>query len=434
MITKEEFDDKKQATNIKNSRQSNFELLRIISMLMILFAHCMYYSFYFYPNIGNSINELTGFNYYAFHFLKSFGQVGVTLFVMISAYFLCTKKFNIKSFLKLLVENILYIITFHFFSLLIQVFYLETNTFTLKNVLNFIPTVASIFCVNYWFIALYLTTYLVFPFFNIIVNRLNKKQHLYLLAVLVTLLIVFSSLCEVLIPNNFVVNNFSWWIVIYLTASYIKLYPEQFNSILLSLLGIVVCIIVKFKFIGDTFYEARNGYYVYFLSLFIFILFKNLNINNNKFINKVASTTLGVYILHDNFLIWQDLLKLYKYINSKFLIFICLGVVIGIFVLFAVIDIIRQLIIEKPLFIWLDKKFKTTFDKINSFFPFEKQDQYEDKIIKYFWPTTIVVFLSAIIARIITVRFDYVLFLFLISLYIIIIFSIRLFKRKKTMS
>ena len=36
------------------------------------------------------------------------------------------------------------------------------------------------------------------------------------------------------------------------------------------------------------------------LAISIFIYFMRINISYNKFINTIASTTLGVYLIHDN--------------------------------------------------------------------------------------------------------------------------------------
>ena len=35
------------------------------------------------------------------------------------------------------------------------------------------------------------------------------------------------------------------------------------------------------------------------LSISIFMIFKNINVKSNVIINKIASTTLGVYLLHE---------------------------------------------------------------------------------------------------------------------------------------
>ncbi len=67
----------------KSKRNSNLELLRIIAMLLIVAHHFGIYAIG-YSN-GNSLSDYYNAVFY------SFGKVGVVLFMMISAYFLCDR-------------------------------------------------------------------------------------------------------------------------------------------------------------------------------------------------------------------------------------------------------------------------------------------------------------------------------------------------------
>lgn len=413
--------------NNSNQRKSNFELLRIIAMLMILYVHCIYYGFIFYPQISDNINQLKGINYYFFYFFKAFGQVGVTLFVLISSYFLCTKKFNIKSYLKLIFENVFYIITIHLSTALIKHFYLGTETISLHTIIELIPKISSIHISNNWFIAVYLTIYLIFPFLNIIVNRTTKMQHLFIITTLVSSLFVLSSLHETIIPDNNVITNLIWWISIYFTASYVKLHPEDFSSKRLPFIGIILCLIIRFIDIETPYYEARNNYFVFFLALFIFLLFKNLEIKNSKIINIGASTTLGVYMMHDTLFFWQDILKFHTHIDSKFLWVIITLSVPMIFLVLGLIDLIRQYLIEKPIFKFLTNKFNDQFNKINNFFPYENNSAEKDSSNTHlFWELFYMIFISASLSHIIHFDYDYMIFMILLF---ILIFAYYYLKR-----
>ena len=70
---------------MKNERNSNLELLRIISIIMIIILH--------YFNFGGFIKTLKGgeVNYYIVHILESACIIAVNIFVLISAYFLSVK-------------------------------------------------------------------------------------------------------------------------------------------------------------------------------------------------------------------------------------------------------------------------------------------------------------------------------------------------------
>ena len=64
-------------------RDSKFELLRIVSMMMIIMSHYEIYG----VKYGRISSENLGF-------IKPMGEIGVGLFVMISAYFLTIQNDN----------------------------------------------------------------------------------------------------------------------------------------------------------------------------------------------------------------------------------------------------------------------------------------------------------------------------------------------------
>lgn len=98
------------------------------------------------------------------------------------------------------------------------------------------------------------------------------------------------------------------------------------------------------------------------LSISIFMIFKNINVKSNVIINKIASTTLGVYLLHEGPIenVWSKvfnyhdtmslplgsaLLDIFRFVLITFSLGIC-------------IDLIRQLLekfIVNPI---LDKLFE----------------------------------------------------------------------------
>lgn len=75
----------------KIDRESNFELLRIICMLLIIWGHL--------TNKYLVSEPILGLNYIETHFLKSFTTVAVNVFVLISGYF--SISFKLPRILKL---------------------------------------------------------------------------------------------------------------------------------------------------------------------------------------------------------------------------------------------------------------------------------------------------------------------------------------------
>ena len=79
----------------KNQRNSNLEILRILSMVFIVSCHFAGGGFGEYNFVVSNLNN------YIIYFLDLFGKVGVDVFVLISAYFMINSKFTLKKLLVL---------------------------------------------------------------------------------------------------------------------------------------------------------------------------------------------------------------------------------------------------------------------------------------------------------------------------------------------
>ena len=96
-----------------NKKEIKFEILRIISMVMIIVTH--YSGHGGLANIETmSINKLIGI------FLTISGNVGVNLFVFISGFFLYKSKFKVKKLIKLELEILFYSVSFYIINLIIN--------------------------------------------------------------------------------------------------------------------------------------------------------------------------------------------------------------------------------------------------------------------------------------------------------------------------
>lgn len=139
-----------------SGRKSNFELLRIVSMVMIVACHYCYY--------GGALFEGSGMTWIIAAFLKTGGKLGVTCFVLISGYFMCDKEYKISSVFRVALQTM-------FYSLLaIIIVHLFGGSTDIKTIFKefFSPIYGC-----YWFVTAYIGMYLISPFLNIILQRLN---------------------------------------------------------------------------------------------------------------------------------------------------------------------------------------------------------------------------------------------------------------------
>lgn len=84
-------------------RNSNFELLRIISMLLIVFHHSVVHGLLIASasmNQGTPVSNQVWLTTFTGQLVAMFGKVAVAVFVMISGYFLVNSSFSWEKSLK----------------------------------------------------------------------------------------------------------------------------------------------------------------------------------------------------------------------------------------------------------------------------------------------------------------------------------------------
>lgn len=325
-------------------RKSNFELLRILAMLLIICTHLYQHGIWFSPEDTLLTPKLIAGNIFAIWT----GSLGNYLFILISGYFLLDSNLSIKKFFKLWLEIfsisviigvILYItktpvITPSNTNYELLGFNAAAIPMTKKDLINcFTPTFSG----NNWFATTYLVFYLFIPILNTTVKSLNQKKHLYL-----CLLLAILGTFVRMLPNQalFQETNIFFFILGYYIATYIKLYDpkllknQKLNILIvisLAILFILWIILIlylrnKVSFIKNNFIHffcypfALGRFPVLIQAIFCFAYFKNLNIPTSKILNKLASTTFGVYLIHENrFLnkvIWHKFFN-FDYIFTK---------------------------------------------------------------------------------------------------------------------
>ena len=326
-------------------RRSNFELLRIVSMVMILFHHFACHSTYIFE--GMSIGRAW------INFILMGGKIGVALFVLITGYFMIEKEnLKVSKLVKLWLQLL-------FYDLLIYILFaiFKQTDFSIKALLlRFIP-IANM---EWWFASTYFVMFLFIPCINTLLNRLNKETYKKYLIIS----FICFSIIPTLINRSFESNNLIWFIFIYSVGAYIKIYENDFKyrssecifcSMILILLTFILKILLDASHISMlTEFSMRlydlKSFALFAISLFIFIGFKNMKINDNAYINILAKATFGVYLIHDsNFIrpwLW-NLVNAGKYSNSWFIIVYSLIMVFLIYTICSIIELIRIKFIEK---------------------------------------------------------------------------------------
>lgn len=291
-------------------RNSNLEILRIISMIMIFFHHSVLHggtSFYGTGDIQDLIREMF------FHG----GKLGVVIFVLISAYFQCSKKLSIRRLVNLVIEVV--IINVIFFGLHMIKSPEPINLALIRRV--FLPFTHS----AYWFLTVYLLLQLASPLLNIIISNIKKNMHLTIIIVLG----IIVSYIPVFLRQTPNLSELLIFIFLYFIASYFKVYPikdlKGFKYALPFIAGGIYILfnylVVRFNKDGGAkgminllFYNDYSPLCI-LIAILLLLFFIQLKPHHSAVINFLALGILEVYLIHENVYVRP---VLYQYwINSR---------------------------------------------------------------------------------------------------------------------
>lgn len=346
-------------------RSSNLELYRIICMLMIVAHHFVVNSGLTSPD-GPMVADPQSINTLFLAVFGMWGKIGINCFLMITGYFMCRSQISIKKFLKLILWIYLY-------KIIIFAIFLGTGyeSLTIKHIVKLIMPIWGF---NHNFTSCFIGFWLTIPFWNVLVQNMTKKQHQLLIILLIGMYSVLGNIPGFKITFNYV----TWFGVIYVIASYIRLYPSNLfdnkrfwawisiSSILLSVASVLFMQYfagkASFFFVSDS-----NKLLAVAVALSTFLWIKNIDIPYTKIINTIGASTFGVLLIHANSdtmrqWLWVDTVNCVGHYNLPIgqLIVFCFGVVVAIFSICIVIDIIRVKLLEEPFFKWYDKKERLT--------------------------------------------------------------------------
>lgn len=271
-------------------RYSNFELLRILSMIMVLMGHANYKTFG-YPSI-DVIHDSFCFSLLR-NSLETFSITAVNIFILISGWF--GIKFSVKKIL-----NIAFLLCFYVIGISIVLQLMGgAKTLSIDILIEYI------FHGNYWFIYSYILLMIISPVLNTFTQENNKiKLKSFLIAFYIfQFLVGWLMKCETFSGGYSCIS----FIGLYLFARYLRIFGRSVNRkfavimivllILLntSLITILTC--YPFYNIDALKLISYNSPVIILLSVYILLFFKELNIKS-KIVNYISSSVLAIYLIH----------------------------------------------------------------------------------------------------------------------------------------
>ena len=286
------------------------------------------------------------------------GKTGINCFVLITGYFMCTSTITVKKYIKLVGAR-------YFYALLFFVIFLLSG-YTTFNTRSFLEVVFPFFFIKDGFISCYLLFYLFIPFLNRLIYTLTEKEHLILVGLCLSVYTILPSFINAQVSFNYI----TWFSILYLIASYFRLYPNRIWNytrlwgllflicLALSWTSVIVLEILKGKWSlsASSYFLVADSNKILALTTAVcaFLFFKNIKIKQSQIINTVATSTFGVLLIHANSEImrqwlWGDALKNIEFYSSPWLFIHAIASVAGIYIVCTIIDQIRIRWIEIPL-------------------------------------------------------------------------------------
>lgn len=369
---------------MSKDRDSTFEVLRIIAMLGIIFDHLSVHGLPVfnppYTDVGQYLLHLIPFDI--------FGNIGNFIFIFISGWFLTGKSFSWKKlgtlWLQIYSTSVIITALVYFFKLqivnyadigrlMIEGFDATARTITKK---SFIISLLPFYYSSNWYGSAYTLFFILLPLIDKLVVNLSRREHKYY----TFLLIILAQTKLFRGETVFNISNVIIFIAGYFLIKYVKLYEPDFlknkkrNALIAGSLLIVhwlyklACCFIFYRA------ELSNKYLPLFISripdhiacfipmiigLMIFLNMKDIKIPQNKIVNLIASTTFGIYLIHENPLInywWcHKVLKLSEHIGFFEFTGCVVIAVCFTFIVCSILELIRKTLIENPLLYLMNK-------------------------------------------------------------------------------
>ena len=143
---------------IQKPRNSSLDVLRILSMLLIILLHSIIHS-----DLETAIVPGTGI-FYIEKYIQSMSQVCVNLYILISGYFMINTEFKCSKLFLLWIEAV-------FYSIGIKVILMAGGAIDFSAV-SLVSCLFPITTGRYWFLTIYFGLYLLAPFLNIAIKNM----------------------------------------------------------------------------------------------------------------------------------------------------------------------------------------------------------------------------------------------------------------------
>lgn len=268
---------------IGSARQSNFELLRLLSMFLIVFYHFLRWL----------VQDNPGYDWVRALWIPI--HVGVICFLLISGFF----RIRPSSRGLLMLLGVLFVYSLP--DIVRGIMHAESG----YDILHSFQFVSHSW---YWFVTIYLQLYLISPLLNTFFDHASLRGQWYLFGVLALFAIYFGCFAK---ETSFAEGkNLVNFMLIYQTGHLLKEYSFWWKALDLKLLvviwgGLNVSLVILFlltrgSWLGDIIWKMSFPYNSPLLLLnasLLFVIFGKMEFHSRS-VNRLAKHSFAIYLIH----------------------------------------------------------------------------------------------------------------------------------------
>ena len=340
---------------IDNSRNYGIDLLRMVSMIMVVTLHILGHG----GVLGSSVYLSNSYN--TAWLMETMAYCAINCFVIISGYVGVDRQYNLKSIFSLWTQVLFYSVGITFIIGLWNPKFLNI-TVILK---AFLPVTTE----QYWFFNSYVGLYLFMPFLNSAINTMERNK----LGKYVLCLVLGISVYSTIIHTDVFKTNWGystiWFIVLYVVGAYLKKcreYRTYSNKVCLFVYFIMIFLSWFAKLFAEFFWyyvkhSTLNGnLLINYVSPTILLaavalvkLFSRLKIKGFAItvVKKLSPAAFGVYLIHDHSIFREvfitDRFQQFSSYPTLMLIISVVFVVLIVYFSCSLIDLARKMIFDK---------------------------------------------------------------------------------------
>lgn len=330
-----------------SKRNYGIDLLRIVSMIMIVTLHVLKQGGILFASDPGTPNNTASW------IMEALSIGAVNLYAMLSGFVgvnsTKTRFYKIAS-MWLQVEFYCIIST-------VIVYFVSGEPFDFVKFFNRISPVSTD---KYWYFTAYFIMFFFTPFYNKLLSVLSSRQLKYLGAVI----FIFSSLWPTVWQSDMMVTNsgysFLWLSLLYILggiAKKLNLHKKANRFLMIAIFIITMLLGAGFRFLSYNSGWAVSDYNLLMLypsanvvvgAFCLLLAAAQTNIKSKacvKIIKALSPLTFGVYIIHTSEYMWDYVLKnafeIYAQFDTILMILAVIGTVLGIYLGCSALDALR---------------------------------------------------------------------------------------------